>query len=80
MEILEIHKIEYYIITTDEDGWNTYRRYIHGGPDSWEVLIGESWEYFYNNIELEKLFQKWIKNSPIYVHCFTKSDVNYTIL
>lgn len=44
MEILEVHKIEYYLITTDdeEDGWNTYRRPIYGSYDSWEVLIGES--------------------------------------
>lgn len=80
MEILEVHKIEYYLITTDEEGWNTYRRNIHGGPDSWEISIGESWEYFYNSNELEKLFQYWLKTQLIYVHRFTKSDEDYGII
>jgi hypothetical protein len=60
MNILEVSRIEYFFVTTDETYYNTYRRSVDGNSDCWELLMGESWESYYGAHELEELFQKWL--------------------
>jgi len=54
-KILELEKIveTNYYITTNEDLFSYYRRSESG---AWERLMGESWESFYDDKELESLF------------------------
>ena len=59
MKLLEVHPISSVIVETDEDEYPTYRR---NGPDSWENLMGESWESFYACEHLEHLYQNYIEN------------------
>jgi hypothetical protein len=65
MRILNVDKIEYFIIETDDKEWNTYRRSVNLSPDCWERLMGESWESYYTD-ELEALFQEWIRLKKAY--------------
>lgn len=60
MKILEVSRIEYFFVTTDEEDWSTYRRIVNGNADCWERLMGESWESYYSADELEDLFQEWM--------------------
>ena len=65
MKILKAYRIEYFLVETDDEDYDTYRRNVNGNKDSWEVLMGESWESTYDNNELEYLFQEWIKYNAI---------------
>ncbi len=60
MKIIDVQKVEYYIVETDTQDLNLYRRNVRGSKDSWEVLMGDSWEPTYGNNELEELFQEWL--------------------
>lgn len=57
MRVLEAEKVTrtYHFVTTDETEWPEYRRW---GPEAWERLMGESWESWYGEEELEAAFQK----------------------
>ena len=61
MKILNVKRIEYYIVVTDEEDYNTYRRKVYGDVDSWENLMGESWEPVYDYAEFEKLLQEYLE-------------------
>jgi len=59
MEIINVSKSISEIIETDGKGYNIYRRH---GVDNWEVLMGESWESFYDNDEIEGAYQRYKDN------------------
>ena len=60
MKILSIKKQEVYIIETDEEETPIYLRW---SENSYDNLIGESWESaYYIEDKLEPLFQEFIKN------------------
>jgi hypothetical protein len=71
MKITEIVKssVPVYYITTDEAGYNVYRR--SGWLDdsegcNWEIAMGESWETLYIEApELEEVFQKQLAKEVI---------------
>tara|TARA_R110002020_G_C16099265_1_gene758562 strand:- start:586 stop:783 length:198 start_codon:yes stop_codon:yes gene_type:complete len=65
MKILNAYRIEYFLVETDDEDYDTYRRNVNGNKDSWEVLMGESWESTYDNDELEDLFQECLKYNAI---------------
>jgi hypothetical protein len=60
MKILEVKRIEYFFVTTDDTDYRTYRRSVDGNTDDWEVLMGDSWESYNDANELEQLFQRWL--------------------
>ena len=60
--IVDIRPSKSWIVETDEDTWFIHRR---NGPDNWEVMMGESWEQFYNCEELEKEFQLYVAREGI---------------
>lgn len=80
MEILEVHKIEYYLITTDEEGWNTYRRNIHGILIAGKFLSEKAGNIFIILMNLKNYSNIKLKTQLIYVHRFTKSDEDYGII
>jgi len=59
MRIKDIERGECYRVETDDPDWSSYRR---NAPNSWENLMGSSWEDVYDCEELEKAFQEYIKN------------------
>lgn len=60
MNILKVSPwITYYIETDDPEFGGMYRR--GGSKDSWEQLMGDSWEpVYFRQEELEEQFQKYI--------------------
>lgn len=50
MKIINVNRIEYFFVETDETDWQNYRRNVIGNGDSWEV--------YYNATEIEREFQK----------------------
>jgi hypothetical protein len=58
MEIKEIKTVIYYTIEVVENGNTDYYR-RSWQSNSWEVLMGDSWEDLLESEELEKLFQEW---------------------
>ena len=56
MKVLEVEKSISKIVTTDDEDWPIYRRY---SADSWEVLMGESWESLYLCEKVEKAYQEY---------------------
>jgi hypothetical protein len=65
MKILTGKRIEYFLIETDDEDYDTLRRNVNGNKDCWEILMGESWESTYDNDEVEDLFQEWLKLNAI---------------
>lgn len=59
MRIVSIKPIKAHRVTTDEPDYHEYTRYA---PDSWTVTMGESDESVYDCAELEKEFQKFLKD------------------
>jgi hypothetical protein len=56
--ITEVSKIEYYLVITDEQEWNRYRRNVNSSSESWEREMGDSWECCSGDwIEIE--FKNW---------------------
>lgn len=65
MKIESIRKIEEYIVETDGgckygDEYTTFRTDLNG--ENWEILMGSSWEEYYHDDEIKKLFKEFIKN------------------
>ena len=57
MKITSLDQASVYYIETDENEYPSYRRL---SKDSWEVLMGESWEPAYGQeSELEALFREF---------------------
>lgn len=66
MKIKSVNKFEYYLVETDcEDEEHMFRRDVAANSKRWEVLMGESWEQTYGNIELEEAFQEWLSLNAI---------------
>lgn len=68
MKVLSIELIKGHYIQTDEEPWNQYVRYW---PESWYLLMGDSYEEVGNCEELEKLFQEY-KNESTFRFNFPK--------
>lgn len=64
MELATVEKIEYYYVTIKGSIGESYKRCVNGDGDCWEVLIGESWESFYDSKELEEALQKHLNKNP----------------
>jgi hypothetical protein len=65
MKITNVTKHVSFIVETDNEGINIYRR---NGPDDWEqqwdeVMWDESWEPLHECEEIEKLYQEYISSS-----------------
>lgn len=60
MKITSIEKVTSWIVTTDEEKYYVYRRC---NPNHWEIAMGESWEQEYDCVEIEKLFQEFLKST-----------------
>ena len=58
MRVISIRAVMTEIVETDEKEWPTYRRF---SPGVWENLMGESWESYYCNEELEAAYQAFRK-------------------
>jgi len=56
MKIIKVEPVTSEYITTDNKEWPIYRR---NGPDSWENLMGNSWEEAYDYEELEEAYKEW---------------------
>lgn len=54
-QIKSIEPVTCHYVETDDPDWPSYRR--NGGPECWEVLMGESWEPIYDCSDLERQFQ-----------------------
>ena len=63
MKIVDVSKIEYFHVETDELHGNDYRRMVDGTADSWEIHLGDSWEVLNCTDEIESLFQEWLKQN-----------------
>lgn len=61
MKVIGITPVVAKIIETDEENYPTYRR---GGPEQWENLMGESWESYYDDGELEAAYQAFKEADP----------------
>lgn len=58
MKIIKVSEDTYFSVKTDDPVWPYYRR---NGPESWENLMGESWEpVYFQEEELEKAFNEFI--------------------
>lgn len=55
MAIKDVSVVVSYIVETDHPVWPTYRR---NGKDSWEQLMGMSWEEVLECEEIEEEFQR----------------------
>ena len=64
MKILNVSKIVYFFVETDETDMNKYRRNVDGNRDCWERLMGDSWESWSAD-ELEDLLQMWLSANDI---------------
>lgn len=53
MKITKLKRISYIYIETDQDEYNCYRRDVNS--KTWEVSVGESWEYCGADSKLEEL-------------------------
>ena len=61
MKIVEVNSVQSWYVETDEGEWPTYRR---NSKDSWEQLMGNSFEEVCHREdidELEKLFNEFNK-------------------
>ncbi len=59
MKVTNIRPIQAEIVETDEQFYFTYRR---GGPEHWEIQMGESWEACYDSDgKLETAYQAFKK-------------------
>lgn len=54
MKVVSVTPTEAEIVEVESGDWTIFRR---GGPDSWECLMGESWEPVYDTGELEAAYQ-----------------------
>jgi hypothetical protein len=43
MAIINIQKINYIMVTTDDEEYTYMRRLDYGGENDWEILRGEEW-------------------------------------
>lgn len=59
MKITEVTKSMTYYVDTDAEDFPYYRTDETG--ETWENLMGESWESVYNDGELKELFLDWRK-------------------
>lgn len=58
MKVIGVTTLVAKFIETDEENYPLYRR---GGPEQWENLMGESWESYYDDGELEAAYQTFKK-------------------
>ena len=63
MKIKSIQKIAtvYFYIETDDELFPEYRRSLSG---QWEHSMGESWETWYDDGALERMFQEYLAGQP----------------
>ena len=60
MKLIETHEVTATVVETDDPEWPTFKRY---SKDSWENLMGESWEtVFGREEELEAMYQDWMRS------------------
>lgn len=65
MKVASVQKIAtvYYYVETDDELFPNYRRGENGG---WEHSMGESWEAYYDDGNLEKAFQEYLLGQPVF--------------
>jgi hypothetical protein len=71
MKITKAHEIKGHHVETDEYDFNQYTRY---GPYSWFVTMGESDEPVYDCVEIEALFQEYLKSDNQHIHKDAQKD------
>jgi len=53
----------HYLVIRNVPGWDGFEEFRRNGPESWQVLMGMSWEEVWNCDELEEAFQNLILDS-----------------
>lgn len=63
MKVLSVTLSTAEIVETDDECWDTYRRYNF---DAWEQLIGDSWEPVYSGLaKIEAAYQLFVNAPPL---------------
>lgn len=62
--ITHLRQHYYYEMTITGTSWEPWNEFRRSGPQSWEVLMGMSWEMIDDDEELEALFQEAMNMAP----------------